>query len=160
MAMPGQHISISDTSRVDLIADIEMPLSFKINDLEYSDVIDVDFGGDVSMDDYFDEIDFFIDYTNEIPLQVEMQGIFMKDGLVMDSLFNNGGSILYDESTTLKVELTERKLQHFMQANKMKLRLRVSTEFQEEPVIIKESESLALRLRILTKTSEINLDND
>ena len=159
MAMPGQHISISDTSAVDIVADIEMPLSFKLSNLHYIDTIEVDFGEDINMNDYFDEIDFFVDYNNQIPLQIEMQGIFMKDGFPMDSLFDDGGSILYDESSTIKCVITDSKLRHFMQANKMALRLGVSTEFQEDPVIIKESETLALRLRILTKTSEINIDN-
>lgn len=159
MAMPGQHISISDTSAVDIVADIEMPLSFKITDLHYLDTVEVDFGGDVSMDDYFDEIDLFIDYDNLIPLQIEMQGVFLKDGYVVDSLFDEGGSILYDESSTIKCILIDNKLNHFMQADKMALRLGVSTEFQQEPVIIKESESIALRLRILTKTTEINVDD-
>ena len=44
MAMPGEHISISDTSSVDVIADVEMPLSFRITDLRYIDTVNIDFG--------------------------------------------------------------------------------------------------------------------
>ena len=160
MAMPGEHISISDTSSVDIIADIEMPMSFKITDLRYTDTIDVDFGDDINMDDYFDEVDIFIDYNNQIPLQIMMQGVFMQNEMVMDSLFYDGGTILYNESSTLSCVMTGRKLQNMMQSNKMILRLGVNTNFQQDPVMIKESETIALRLRMLTKTSEINIDHN
>lgn len=160
MAMPGEHISISDTSSVDIIADIEMPMSFKITDLRYLDTIDVDFGRDVSIDDYFDEIKFFIDYNNQIPLQVMMQGVFLQNEMAVDSLFDAGGSILYDESSTLSCVITGRKLQNMMKANKMALRLGVNTEFQTDPVMIRESQTLALRLKILTKTTEINIGGE
>ena len=155
MAMAGEHISISDTSSLDVIADIEMPLSFRITDLRYIDTININFGEGVDIDDYFDEIKFFVDYDNKVPLEVRLQGLFMRDGHVIDSLFDSGGTILYNEPSTVSCVVTDRRLNNVMRANQMILRLGVDTEFQDDPVIIRESNTIALRLRMLTKTSEI-----
>ena len=157
MAMPGEHISISDTSAIDVIADIEMPFSFKITDLRYTDTIKINFGEDVNVENYFDEIKFFIDYDNKIPLEVQMQGLFMKNGHVIDSLFDNGGTILYNEPSSLTTVVTDRKLKNVMRSNQMILRLGVNTDFQEDPVLIRDSNNIALRMRMLTKTTEINI---
>ena len=157
MAMPGEHISISDTSSIDVIADIEMPFSFKITDLRYTDTININFGEDVHVENYFDEIKFFIDYDNKIPLEVQMQGLFMRNGHVIDSLFDNGGTILYNEPASLTTVITDRKLRNVMRSDQMIMRLGVNTEFQEDPVLIRESNTIALRMRMLTKTSEINI---
>lgn len=158
MALPGDRISISDTSTVDVIGDIEMPLSFKLTDLRYIDTFDVTFGNDVSIQNYFDEIDFFIDYDNKIPIQLVMQGLFLRHGHVIDSLFDDGGSILYNEPATLECVITDDKVKNVMRANQMVMRLGVSTEFQNDPVMILESEHLALRMKMLTKTTEIDLN--
>lgn len=158
MALPGETITISDTSAIDVIGNVEMPLSFKLTDLQYRDTFDVKFGDDVNIENYFDEIKFFIDYTNRIPLDVVMQAYFLRYGQVIDSLFDGGGTIIYNESTTLECPpITDRKLKNVMRANQMTMRLSVSTEFQTDPVMIMESESLALRMRMLTKTTEINV---
>lgn len=160
MAMPHQHISISDTSAVNVVADIEMPLSFTINNLQYYDTFSVDFGDDVNVDDYFDEIDFFIDFYNLIPLEVNMQALFLDEyGTVLDQLFEEGASINYNESSTIMCRITGDKLDNVMRAEKMALGLSVNTPASSPgPVIIKESQTIAVRMRILTKTSEINVE--
>lgn len=157
MAMAGEHISISDTSSIDVIADIEMPLSFKLTDLRYIDTISIKFGDGVELPDYFDEIEFFIDYDNKVPLQVQLQGLFMRNGFVIDSLFNDGGTVLYDEPSTVSCVITDRKLTNVMRSDQMIMRLGVNTDFQDDPVLIRESNTIALRMRMLTKTSEINI---
>lgn len=158
MAMPGEMISISDTSSVDIIADIEMPLSFRISELNYNDTIDISFGDDINIESYLDEIDFTIDYNNHIPLQVTMQGIFMKNGHVIDSLFDGGGTILYNEPGSIEAIITDRKLKNVLRANQMILRLGVTTSFQTDPVYLLESNDIAIRMKMLTKSSEIELD--
>jgi len=163
MAMPGDKISISDTSTVDVISEIEMPLSFRISDLHYTDTIKISFGDDVNIQNYLDEIDFTIDFDNKIPLQITLQGLFMKNGTVIDSLFDNGGTILYNEPGSLECIVTDRKMKNVLRANQMLLRLGVTTQFdgqsQPEMVILKESNDIALRMKMLTKSSEINLDD-
>ena len=163
VAKPGDIIAISDTSQIDVIAELEMPLSFRIEDLHYRDTIDVNFSdegsSDVNIDDYFDEINLYIDYDNHIPLEVAMQGLFMKNGRVIDSLFNSGNTLLYDKEKTISCKITGNKLKNVMRANQMIIRLGVSTEFQDEPVVLKDTEYITLRMRMLTKTSEIDIDD-
>lgn len=161
LAMPGDHISISDTSQVDVIANVEMPMSFKISELCYVDTVDVKFGQDVNIQNYLDEIDFTIDYDNQIPVDVKLQGIFLSNNHVVDSLFDNGGAILYKQNSSLKCVVTDRKLDNVMKANKMILRLGLDTNFEGEPetVILKESDNIFLRMKMLTKTNEINIDD-
>ena len=161
LAMPGEHISISDTSSVDVIADVEMPFSFRISDLRYTDTIEVNFGEDTNIQNYLDEIDFFIDYNNKIPLQINLQGLFLKDDQVIDSLFDSGGTILYNEPSSLECVITDSKLDNVMRANKMIMRFGVTTDFSSsgsQNVVIKESDNIAVRMRMLTKTYEINID--
>ena len=161
MAMPGEHISISDTSSIDVIADIEMPFSFRISDLRYTDTIEVNFGEDTNIQNYLDEIDFFIDYKNKIPLKINLQGLFLKNDHVVDSLFDSGGTILYNEPSSLECVITDSKLDNVMRANKMIMRFGVTTDFNNsgpQNVVIRESDNIAVRMRMLTKTYEINID--
>lgn len=164
LALPGDHISISDTSSVDVIANVEMPLSFSIDDLNYLDTIKVSFGKDVNIQNYLDEIQFTIDYNNQIPVNVEMQGLFLKNNRVIDSLFAGGDTLLFNTpSQSIDCRITDSKLNNVMRATKMILRLRLTTRFDEtqpaETVILKESDFLYLRMKMRTKTSEINIDD-
>lgn len=161
MALPGEHISLSDTSTVDVIADVEMPISVKINELCYMDTVDIKLGDEIDIQNYLDEIEFTIDYDNQIPINVMMQGLFLRHGHVIDSLFEDGGALLYNQpSQSIKCVVTDRKLDNVMKANKMILRLTLTTKFDDEPVmmVLRESDYIYLRLKMLTKTSSINLD--
>ena len=126
----GNAFSISDTSVVDIAADIEMPFSFKLTDLCYTDTIAIDLS-DASqtsdqVDDYIDEIEFFIDYNSKIKIDVDMQAIFMKNNTVLDSLFNSDHELLYspgDNISTISVKVNGRKLHNVLRSNQMILRL-------------------------------------
>lgn len=162
---PGNAFSISDTSTVDIAADIEMPFSFKLSDLCYNDTIAIDLSGSGDaanqIDDYIDEIEFFIDYNSKIKIDVDLQGIFMKNNTVIDSLFNNDHVIYYsadDNISTISVTVTGQKLRNVLRANQMILRLGVSTEaISPDPVQLMDTDAIFLRMRVLTKTSEINV---
>lgn len=162
MALPGEHISISDTSTVDIIADVDLPLSFSITDLRYTDTVAISLGNDVNVQNYLDEIDFFIDYTNTVPVQVEMQGLFLRNNQVIDSLFDGGGTILYNQPGSLQCIITDQKMRNVMRANKMILRLGLTTDFDNsgpQTVVFKVTDGIAVRMKMLTKTSEINIDD-
>lgn len=162
---PGNAFSISDTSTVDIAADIEMPFSFKLSDLCYNDTIAIDLSGSGDaanqIDDYIDEIEFFIDYNSKIKIDVDLQGIFMKNNTVIDSLFNNDHVIYYsadDNISTISVTVTGQKLRNVLRANQMILRLGVSTEaISPDPVQLMDTDAIFMRMRVLTKTSEINI---
>lgn len=167
MGLNDHDFSISDTSTVDIAANIEMPFSFKISDLCYNDTIDVNFSDASStadeIDDYIDEIDFYVDYNNKIKLDVVMQGIFMKNGVVLDSLFIEDSKLKYTTDGEIRhlpeVAVTGRKLKNVLRSNQMILRLGVSTdEISDDPVMLMDYDAVYLRLRIHTKSSEIDLN--
>lgn len=166
MAMPGDKISISDTSSIDVIADIEMPFSFKISDLRYTDTIDVQFDGNGISTDLIDSLYFCLDVNNRIPLEVDVQALFMKNGVVIDSLFRGNHVIHYNANpydhsySSIECYVTDQKMRNVLRSNQMILRLGVSTEsISEDPVMIMESNNLALRMKMMTFSSEIGVDN-
>ena len=85
----------------------------------------------------------------------------MRRGCIIDSLFDDGGTILYNQhGEPLKCVITDRKLKNVMRADQMLLRFGVNTNFQTDPVLIRESDYIWLRMRMLTKTSEIVIGDD
>ena len=160
--------SISDTSAVDIAADIEMPFKFKLTDLCYTDTIAIDLSGagetTDEIDDYIDEIDFFIDYNSKIKVDVDMQAVFMKNNTVLDSLFSNVESLDYSptsEIRTITVIVTGSKLKHALRSNQMILRLGASTDaISANPIQMMDTDAIFMRMRILTKTSEINIGDN
>lgn len=165
MATDNGHISISDTSKVDIMADIEIPMSCKISDLRYIDTFDVHFGGSGIVDmDFIDELDFFVDYINKIPLDVDLQLVFLRNQIVLDSLFSDNHSITYDGDSdtyrTVECKITENRVKNVLRANKIMMKLGVSTEnITQDAVMLMASNSIALRLRLLTKSSEIDFND-
>ncbi len=162
---PGNAFSISDTSTVDIAADIEMPFSFKLTDLCYTDTIPIDLSEASNttdqVDNYIDEIEFFIDYNSKLKIDCDLQGVFMKNNTVLDSLFSNEHVVHYstgDEISTISVVVNGRKLNNVLRSNQLILRLGVSTDaISDEPVMMMDTDAIFLRMRVLTKTSEINV---
>lgn len=162
MAMPGEHISISDTSTVDVIANVDMPMSFKISDMRYMDTIALSLGDGLDDQSYLDEVRFIINTFNQIPLEVRMQGLFVRNNHVIDSLFDAGpATIEYNEASEMVCVIDGDKLHNVTRADHLILRLNVTTDFDRDPVMVtlRESDGIALRMRMRTKTSEINLDD-
>lgn len=168
MSLNDHHFSISDTSTVDIAADIEMPFSFKLTDLCYTDTISIDLSGSHDaadeIDDYIDEIEFFIDYNSKIKIDVDMQALFMKNNTVIDSLFNAKHELYYStgsDISTISVKVNGRKLHNVLRANQMILRLGASTDaISDNPVQMMDTDAIFMRMRILTKTSEIDLGDN
>lgn len=162
---PGNAFSISDTSTVDIAADIEMPFSFKLTDLCYTDTIPIDLSEASNttdqVDNYIDEIEFFIDYNSKLKIDCDLQGVFMKNNTVLDSLFSNEHVVHYstgDEISTISVVVNGRKLNNVLRSNQLILRLGVSTDaISDEPVMMMDTDAIFMRMRVLTKTSEINI---
>ena len=158
-------ISISDTSAVDVVADVEMPFTFDIDDLRYTDTVAINLAGEVDpnkIDDYFDEIEFFVDYNSRIKLNVTLQAEFLKNGIVTTTLFDNENTIYYDEShtgdiRTISCVVTGDKLRKVLRANNMVLKLGVETP-GSGTVTMLNTDDIFLRMRILTKTTEIDID--
>lgn len=160
-------LSVSDTSTVDIIADIEMPFAFDINDLQYNDTIDINLSGDMSdvdIDEYFDEIKFYIDYHNNIKLDMVLQAEFLKNGNVIETLFDGVcQNIDYNgdhpgEVKQMEITVTGHKVRNIMRARQMVLKLGVSTP-GDGIVYMKDTDDIFLRMKMRTKTTEIEFDD-
>ena len=89
-----------------------------------------------------------------------MQAIFIKGNAVLDSLFDDTHEILYsdgDEISTISVRVTGDKLKNVLRANQMIVRLATST-VGNDLITLKASDAIFLRMRFLTKTTEIDLN--
>ena len=85
----------------------------------------------------------------------------MKNNTVLDSLFSNEHVVHYstgDEISTISVVVNGRKLNDVLRSNQLILRLGVSTDaISDEPVMMMDTDAIFMRMRVLTKTSEINI---
>lgn len=169
ISTPGEVITLSDTSAVDIIGDIEMPFSFKLTDLHYCDTVAVNFSGqDINagldeVDDYFDEIDFSIEYNSKIKINMDMQVYFLRNNFLLDSLFTGTQSLEYTTTSDINVidiePFTGDRLKHITRANKMVLKMGARTDdISPDPVMMMGSDNLVLRIKMLSKSSEINFD--
>lgn len=168
MAEADQPFTISDTSSIDVIGSVEMPFEFKLSDVRYRDSLDVNFSGSNNeidkIDNYFDELDFIVQYNSKIKIDMDMQVYFMRNNLLLDSLFNNTQLLEYsinDEIKEIDVEpFTGERLKHIMRANKMVIDMGWQTdEISSDPIMMMDTDQLLLRLKLHTKTSEIDLDD-
>ena len=164
------NITISDTSTVNMVAALEMPLKFKLTDLRYLDTVAVNFSGDnvnddiEQIDDLFDEIDFTVEYNSKIKVNMDMQIYFLKNNHLLDSLFTGTQSILYsdtDEIKTIDIEpFTGQRLKHIMRTNKMVMKMGARTDdISADPVMMLSTDGIMLRMKMLTKSTTLDIDD-
>ena len=86
----------------------------------------------------------------------------MKNNTVLDSLFVDASSLNYsptDEISTISVIITGRRLRNVLRSNQMVLRLGASTEaISQEPVMMMDTDGIFMRMRVVTKSSEIDIN--
>jgi len=154
-------ISVSDTSKVDLAIGVELPLDFNLTDLSYCDTIAFSLTEENQVQQYFNEIDFFIDAYNMIPLDVTFDVEFLRQGSHLDNLFEYGqdNTIEYQGESTIECIVTDDKLDNVMNADQIVLKITVNTPASVSSSVFKNSDYLKVGLRLLTKTNEINVDD-
>ena len=163
MLFGNGKISVSDTSAIDVLADIEIPFSLKLSDMHYTDTFAVDFSGASGASeiyDYIDEIDFYVDYRSGIRINVEFQAEFLYDNMLIETLYDNPQAIEYGSSLSHldPCEVTGNKLNNVLRANRMVLKLGATTP-GTAPIMMMDTDDLFLRMRVRTKTSEVNIED-
>ena len=164
-------ISISDTSRIDLAVGVDLPLSFNINDLHYRDTIAFSASGDdgSSVEDFLDQIDFFIDFDNHLPISVTIEAELLnsKDPSFHGYLFKTGvtenNTIASGHKSTLECSVTDDStatdmvtLQEVLEADQIVLHFTLSTDGMQT---LKMKDFINVGVRILTHTNEIDVDD-
>ena len=160
---------ITDDSHIDIIADLAIPLEFKMENLNYSNAFDFDLSlnsseeneESIHLENIFDELEFKLIFNNAIPVQITPQVYVLENGVAIDSLFDEKACIhgKFDDEITediLVVHVTGDKLEHVQRADQLMLDITLSSE--GERVVLNTNDYFDLRIGLKTKTSEINMN--
>lgn len=160
---------ISDDSHIDIVADLELPLQFNIDNLRFIDTIDFNLTigeseeeGISYVENIFDELEFKFVFDNALPLQIVPQLYMMQNGTVIDSIFEGGSYINgnFDGNNAedvLVVKIKDEKLHNIQVTDQLKLDISLTSLGNN--VVINTNDYFNLRLGLKTKTTEIYLDD-
>ncbi len=88
---PGVQNFILDTSKMDIIIEVVLPMWLQTGGYTMQDTIDMDIGSIVGDLNFVDSAWITMKYVNELPLEVRLQGYFLNSAeVVLDSLFSEG----------------------------------------------------------------------
>ena len=153
-------VSMEKSDKIDIAADVELPFRLEADGVSYSHTLDMNIEGDINDEYPIDEVDLFFDFNNQIPLNISFQAYLQKEDAIIDSLFDAGASIEYGLTNTMKVVVNTDKLNNLLDCDKMLIRFNVSTEsISSDPVQFRESDYICVRLRMLAKVTEIDLND-
>lgn len=177
----GPQNFLLDTSKMDIIAELVLPMWLQTGGYAMQDTIALDFGsllGDLSM---IERIELTIDMNNELPLEVRFQGYFMDtlSGIVYDSLFDEGilpilesapvdsdGELLSSlNEYTLPVIITEQKIANLQNVNGLWFKADASTTDNGLTFVKFYSHyeleyKVSIAAEFLINTSELNLGSE
>ena len=127
-------IYLSDTSSIDMALNVDVPLSFRIDDVQYVDTVDMKLS-EVEYPELIEEITLEIDFNSTLPLN--LNGRFYlydsQQGVVLDELLTEGEliSASFDGqpvTTHVSITVTEDKLEKALQADGLIMRYEVDTD--------------------------------
>lgn len=99
--IPGSGIQnfLLDTSQMDVIFEVVLPMWLQTGGYALQDTIDMDIGEVVGNLNFVDSATITLNYINELPLEVRLQGYFLNSsGTVLDSLFAEGSKTIESSS--------------------------------------------------------------
>lgn len=155
-------IGVYEDSHIDVATFMSIKLGMKVNELMYCDTVDMDMG-DVSVQNYLDEIDFNFRLTNGLPVELEFQAYLMENGVVTDSLFDETNNTIPSSfggnpvTKTNVIVATEERLDNVINADKLIYKIKLTTTGHE--VVFRSKDMIVVGVGVLTKTNEIDLDN-
>jgi len=127
-------VSLSDTSSIDLALNVDIPFSFRINDVQYRDTVDMKISG-VDMPEMIEELTVEMTFNSTLPLN--LNGKFYlydsQQGVILDELVTEGELIAasFDGrpvTTNVNVSVTEERLQKALQADGLIMIYEVDTD--------------------------------
>lgn len=88
---PGIQNFLLDTSKMDIVMEIVLPMWLQTGGYALEDTIEMDIGSIVGDLNYVDSATITMNYINQLPLEVRLQGYFLNaEGIKLDSLFGEG----------------------------------------------------------------------
>jgi len=127
-------VSLSDTSSIDLALNVGIPFSFRINDVQYRDTVDMKISG-VDMPEMIEELTVEMTFNSTLPLN--LNGKFYlydsQQGVILDELVTEGELIAasFDGrpvTTNVSVSVTEERLQKALRADGLIMIYEVDTD--------------------------------
>lgn len=159
---------ISEDSHIDMIADLLFPLELNIDSLMFIDTIDFNLNlnseneeGNI-VESLFDELEFKFVFRNRLPFEIKPQAYMMENGVVIDTLLAEGAIVHagFENNAVediIKVSVVDSKLHNIQQADKLMLKIGLSS--CGEDVAVNKNDYFNLRIGLKTKTTEINLED-
>lgn len=156
----GTPVTVTDESEIDLAIGVDLPLQFNITDLKYSDTIAFSATGENNFENYLDEIDFFLDFYNKLPLTVTLEVELLKEGEHTLWLFNDDGThsntIQTGGESTLECDVRDEDLQMVLDSDQIVIAITLSTNGMQS---LKIDDFIKVGIRMLTKTEDVDIDD-
>ena len=156
----GTPVTVTDESEIDLAIGVDLPLQFNIADLKYTDTIAFSATGENNFENYLDEIDFFLDFYNKLPLTVTLEVELLKEGEHTLWLFNDdgthGNTIITGDESTLECDVRDEDLQMVLDSDQIVISITLSTNGMQS---LKIDDFIKVGIRMLTKTENVDIDD-
>lgn len=118
-------ITMSDTCNLDVRVDISLPFSFKINEVQYLDTIDMDLA-ELELPDLIEKLTLELTFTSTLPVNLSSQ-FYMYDSeleMITDTLIGAGELIeaSFDGQpthTTVSIEITEERINKVIHSDRI-----------------------------------------
>lgn len=118
-------ITMSDTCNLDVRVDISLPFSFKINEVQYLDTIDLNLS-ELELPDFIEKLTLELTFTSTLPVNLSSQ-FFMYDSeheMITDTLVDEGKLIeaSFDGQpthTTVSIEITEERINKVLHSDRI-----------------------------------------
>ena len=133
----NELVSLTDTSSIDLALNVNIPFSFRINDVQYKDTVDMKISG-VDMPEMIEELTVEMTFNSTLPLNLNGR-FYLYDSqqdVILDELVTEGELIAasFDGrpvTTNVSVTVTEERLQKALQADGLIMMYEVDTDARD-----------------------------
>lgn len=148
-------VSVNDTCSIDVIADVDIPFAFVVDDVQYLDTIDMQLS-EIDIPGFIERLTLELTFNSTIPLN--LSGSFYaydsQSERITDTLFAEGRLIAASfngqpTSTRVSVDITEGRVENVMRSDRIIMRYEVDTEAQH--VALKADQKLDLFIKAKVK---------
>jgi hypothetical protein len=130
----AEMITVADTCSIDVKIDLEVPFSFRIDEVNYFDTVNMKLS-EIDMPDLIEAITLELSFTSTLPLNLNGQ-FFMYDsenGVITDTLINNAQLIQasFDgqpTKTMVSVDITEGRVQNVLHSDRIIMAYALDTD--------------------------------
>lgn len=150
-----EQIILTDTSSIDIALDVDIPFSFKIDDVKYIDTVEMDLS-EVESPEMIEELTLEMVFNSTLPLNLDGKFYLYdsKQGVVLDELLSTTGELIsasFDGkpvTTNVSITVTEDKLQEAFQADGLIMMYEVDTDAHDVTLNIDQKLDMFLKAKM------------